>query len=413
MCSDSGGDRPDARLAARAVFVLAASFLTMLVGTGSIHLVVVALKPITAEFDWPRAVLSTAFALQYFGGGVGGILMGAWLDRWGMIGPALLGAVMIGLGAMLTARIDAQWQIYLIYGLMMGLFGRGTLNAPHMANITRWFDRRRGMAVGIVFSGQALGGVLWPPLFDRAIETVGWRETSFWYGVLALVVMLFCAMPMVRRPPEPAEPENPAEPAEPAVPSPFPAKSLQVSLSTAIIGCCISMSMPLAHIVAWVSDLGYSSARGAEMLSVILLSAAISSFAGVGPFAERYGGLPTLLAFSLLQALMLALFAVVDNLIALYVVSALFGFGYGGILPSYPVIVREFMPAAESGRRTGVVLMFAGVGMAVGAWFGGIVFDTVGSYAPAFLFGAAFNVLNLAIIGVLVYHARQHTRTPA
>lgn len=393
--------------------VLVASFLTMLVGTGSIHLVVVALKPITAEFDWPRAVPSTAFALQYFGGGIGGILMGIWLDRWGMGGPALLGAIMIGLGAMLTAQIDAQWQLYLIYGVMMGLFGRGTLNAPHMANIARWFDRHRSTAVGIVFSGQALGGALWPPVFERYIGLVGWRETAFWYGVSAFIVMLVCAIPLFRRPPDATEAEKPTGSAEPATPQPFRVKSLQFSLSTAIVGCCISMSMPLAHIVAWVSDLGYSSARGAEMLSVILLSAAVSSFAGVGPFAQRYGGLRTLFAFSLLQALMLALLAVVDNLIALYIVSALFGFGYGGILPSYPVIVREFMPAAESGRRTGVVLLFAGVGMAIGAWFGGVVFDVVGSYAPAFLFGAAFNVLNLTIIGILAYRARRFETSPA
>lgn len=330
--------------------VLAASVLTMFAGTGSIHLVVVALKPIASEFGWPRAVPSAAFALQYFGGGVGGIIMGLWLDRSGMGGPAMLGATMIGLGAILTSEISSEWQLYLIFGIMMGVCGRGTLNTPLMANISAWFDRRRGMAVGIVFGGQAVGGVLWPPVLQHFNQSIGWRDTAFWYGFIALAIMLPLAFVLKRRAPAllstewPAKPASPVEARQPDAPSTVlsPAR-LQIALCCAIVGCCIPMSMPLAHIVAHATDLGYPASRGAELLAVILLSASVSSFLGVGFLADRYGGLQTLFVFSAIQTVMLALLAGMDTLVGLYIGAAMFGLGYGGILPSYPIIVREYM----------------------------------------------------------------------
>ena len=170
--------------------VLAASLYLMIAGTGSIYLLVAALKPIAAEFNWPRTVPSMAYALQYLGGGVGGILMGYWMDRVGMARPACLGGSMIGLGALLTYGVQEAWQLHLIYGLMMGMVGRATLFSPLMVNITRWFESRRGMAVGIVGSGQAIAGATWPRLFQEGINTVGWRETSLLYGVFALLTMV-------------------------------------------------------------------------------------------------------------------------------------------------------------------------------------------------------------------------------
>lgn len=384
--------------------VLAASFVIMLVATGSVHLVVVALKPIAAELGWPRAVPSAAFALLYLGGGVGGIVMGLWLDRAGIRGPAATAAVAIGLGAILTGRIASAWELLVIYGLMMGLLGRAALNTPLMANIVYWFDRRRGMAVGFVFAGQALGGALWPVVFQRANEAIGWRGTALWYGVVALATMLPLALVMPNRPPKVAL-EGGSKGGVTA--SPLRPGKLQAALCVAIVGCCIAMSLPLAHVVAHVSDLGHASARGAEMLSVILFTSALSSLFGVGFTAERYGGLRTLFFFSLVQTATLVLFAGVSDLAALYVVAVVFGIGYGGILPSYPLIVREHLPAHQVGRRTGIILLFSGVGMAIGGWLGGVVFDRSGTYAPAFLIGAAFNLANLAVVAALIRKTRR------
>lgn len=392
----------------RRIAVLVASLAFMVIGTGSIYFLVVALKLITAEFGWPRVVPSIAYALQYFGAGVGGILMGYVLDRLGMFLPALTGAIMLGAGAMLTSIVSNQWELFFIYGVMLGLLGRAALFSPLTANITRWFEHNRSMAVGIVGSGQALAGAVWPPIFQHFFNVIGWRETAFWYGVFVLATMLPLTLVLRMRPPPATSP--PPQPARRAphvdakaiARRPLSSRSMQVTLSIAAIGCCVAMSLPLAHLVSHVSDIGYDPARGAEILSLMLACAAASSFFGVGYLGRRYGGLRAIFIFSTAQAIFLAALAFTDQLTALYITGALFGLGYGGILPCYPVIVREYLPAAEAGRRTGVVVLCGGTGMAIGAWLGGYVFDLTGGYQIAFLVGVGFNLANLAIIASLI-----------
>jgi MFS family permease len=393
----------------RRVIVLIASLLFMLVGTGSIYFIVVALKLISTEFDWPRAVPSIAYALQYGCAGLGGIFMGWLLDRRGMAFPAFIGGSMVGAGAILTSFVSTQWELYFIYGVMLGFFGRSTLFAPLTANITRWFEHNRSVAVGIVGSGQGLAGLLWPQVFHYLIAAVGWRQTALIYGLFAFATMVPLALILRQRPPA-SEGSSSAAAKRAAGPTdlraPLSPPTIQFLLSTASIGCCVAMSLPLAHIVSHVSDLGYDPARGAEVLSVMLGCSALASFFGVGFLGTRYGGLRAIFVFSTGQASLLAVLAFVDSLPAVYLAAALFGLGYGGILPCYPLIVRELLPAAQAGRRTGLILLCAGGGMALGSWLGGHVFDVTGSYRLAFLIGVAFNLGNLAIIGGLILRTR-------
>lgn len=401
---------PNAALRRNAVLV--ASLLFMVVGTGSVYFLVVALKPISADFNWPRAVPSFAYSLQYFGAGVGGIFMGFWLDRKGMGMPALVGASMIGAGALLTSVISSQWELYLIYGVLMGFLGRSALFSPLMANITRWFDHKKSTAAGILGSGQALSGAMWPPIFSYFNTTAGWRETAFWYGVFALATMLPLVLVLRMRPPPPdpatmpvARPRGDGQVLPPYQPIVAP-RVMQTTLSIASVGCCVAMSLPLAHIVSYASDLGFPPARGAEILSLMLACAALSSFFGVGYLGGRFGGLGAIFIFSSAQAVFLTSLIFADSLTSLYLAAALFGIGYGGILPCYPVIVREFMPASQAGRRTGVIILCAGGGMALGAWLGGATYDLTGSYKLAFLIGVVFNLGNLAIIGSMIARTR-------
>jgi len=392
--------------------VLVASLLFMVVGTGSVYFLVVALKLISAEFGWPRAVPSFAYSLQYFGAGIGGIFMGHWLDRKGMGMPALVGASMIGIGALLTSYVTNQWQLFFIYGVLMGFLGRAALFSPLMANITRWFDHKKSTAAGILGSGQAMSGALWPPIFAYFNTTAGWRATAFWYGVFALSTMLPLVLVLRMRPPPPEPTATPAYKSGGDRPEAAPyrpivaARVMQTTLSIASIGCCVAMSLPLAHIVSHVSDIGYPPARGAEILSLMLACAAMSSFFGVGYLGGRFGGLGAIFIFSSAQAVFLASLVVVDDLTAIYITAALFGLGYGGVLPCYPVIVREFLPATEAGRRTGMIILCAGGGMAIGSWLGGATFDLTGSYRLAFVIGVVFNLGNLAIIGSLLLRTR-------
>ncbi|MEK9966498.1 MAG: MFS transporter [Rhodospirillaceae bacterium] len=398
--------QPDVR---RRSIVLVASLLFMLVGTGSIYFIVVALKQISAEFAWPRAVPSIAYALQYGGAGIGGIFMGWLLDRRGMAIPAFVGASMVGLGAIATSFVQTQWELFFIYGVMLGFFGRSSLFTPLMANITRWFEHNRSLAVGVVGSGQGLAGLMWPQVFHYLIAAVGWRQTALIYGLFALGTMLPLAMILRQRPPATktdAAHRTANDRDDLSVRAPLSPRSVQLLLSVASIGCCVAMSLPLAHIVSHVSDLGYNPARGAEVLSVMLGCSALASFFGVGFLGGRYGGLRAILVFSSTQATLLFVLAFVNDLPTVYLAAALFGLGYGGILPCYPVIVRELLPAREAGRRTGLILLCAGGGMALGSWLGGHVFDVTGSYRIAFLIGVGFNLANLAILGGLTLRTR-------
>ncbi|MDP6806014.1 MAG: MFS transporter [Rhodospirillales bacterium] len=399
--------------------VLSASVGLMLMGSGGLYLLVVALKPIAQDFGWPRTVPSTAYALQFIGAGIGGIVMGHWLDRSGMGKPAMIGAIMIGTGAVLASKLTGPWQLYAIYGVMMGLFGQGTLFSPLMANVIRWFDARRGTAVGIVASGQSLAGVLWPPIFRHFNETVGWRETFLGYGIVALCIMLPLSAIMQKLPP--GHRKRADQPASGATAVPRHARPgrgrsspvmIQATISVAIMCCCIAMAVPVAHIVSHASDIGHSPARGAEMLALAFVTSFLARMFGLGPLADRHGGLVALFVFSAFQLVGVALLVFVDGLAGLYLALAVFGIGYGGVLPCYPIIVREYLPLSRGGALTAAVIFFGGIGMAIGGWLGGWVFDSTGGYEPAFLAGIAFNVANLAIAGAMIYSSRRGLLAP-
>lgn len=398
-----------------------------MVGFGSLFLLVVALKPIAQEFGWPRSVPSLAFSLFYVGEGLGGVAIGYWLDRAGMGKPALLGALMIGSGAIVASYATNQWHLYVAFGLMMGLLGQSNLFSPMVANISHWFSRNRGMAIGIVLSGQTLAGAIWPPIFRYFNDSIGWRGTFFWYGVFALTVMVPVSLVLRRRPPaQPAalhranqlrggEERHAPGRSEPSVPSrhsgapTISTLSIQVALSAAVLACCIAMGMPFTHLLARASDLGHAPARAAEMVAVMLLAGFATRVFGVGFLSARLGGLGALLVFSCMQGTMLTVLIFTQDLVWLYVVAALFGLGYAGIVPCYPIIIREYLPARQAGRRMGAVAVFASTGMAIGGWLGGYMYDLNGSYDAVFALGVASNVVNLVIVGTLI-RWRRHGR---
>jgi MFS family permease len=379
-----------------------ASMVMMTIGAGAAYTVVVALKPIAAEFGWPRAVPSLCYALLMLGAGFGGLVMGRWADRGDVSRPLLVGALALPFGAWLASTSDGAATMFVAYGLFMGFLGNGAFVAPLLANATRWFDRRRGIAIGIVASGQTLAGALWPPILRYLNDALGWRQTFVIYAAIALVALMPLAM-LLRRPPprDEALARRDAAPWD-RVALGWPAERVQVMLCLAIIGCCVAMAMPMVHLIAYATDLGISGARAAEMLAVLLAGAFVSRLA-FGMIADRLGGLRTLLIGSSGQAAMLAAFAAVDSFWGLYLVAALFGLLHGGIVPSYALIVRELFPAGHAGRRIAMVILFGTIGMALGGWLGGQIFDLSGSYRPAFLVGLAFYFGNLMLVGMLLH----------
>ncbi len=356
--------------------IVFASLPLITIGSGSTLLLVVSLKQVAIEFGWPRFVPSLAYAFNMVGIGLGGILMGWWSERSGMTAPLLLAAAAMVAGLAIVSQATTQWEIHIAYGLFIGFLANGALFAPLVANTTRWFDRRRGMAVALVASGQAIGGTFWAPLF-RYIRT-----TYTWYAILAALLMPPMILVLRRRPPiAPMRAQAPGDDGRVMGLAPDLVNAL---LFLAIICCCVAMAMPIVQIVAHVSDIGFSMARGAEVLSLILAVSFLSRF-GLGTLSDRVGGFRTLLLGSSVQAVALLLFVFVRELWAIYAVAVLFGLGYGGIVPSYAIIVREIFPERGAAWRMAIVFLGGTLGMAIGGSLGGYLFDTTGSYSYAFL----------------------------
>ncbi len=390
--------------------VVAASFLLLVIANGALFLLIVAMKDIAATFDWPRSVPSTAYSLQFIGGGLGGIVMGWWLDKAGMGKPAMLGSITIGLGAVAVSFVESAWQLFTVYGLIIGMIGNATMFSPLVANVTRWFHRNRGMAVGLVTSGQSIAGFMWPPIFEYGLGTIGWRDTYLLYGLLGVATMVPLSLLFRRRPPVrvaktgSSKPDTVDEDAPILHIRPFALLSL---LCVAIVGCCIAMSLPLAHLKSHATDIGIEPMQAATILSILLGGSFVARAFGSGLLMARIGSLKTLFVFSSIQAATLGFLPFIDGIVVLYIAAAAFGFGYGGIGPTYPVIIRDYLPEQWAGRYTAIVIMFGTFGMAIGGWMGGFGFDLSGAYDGAFLLGVGFNLINLGIVAYLITATRR------
>jgi len=387
---------------------LVVTLALMTIGSSAMYVVSVVLPAVQAEFGVARADASLPYTLLMIGFGFGGIVMGKLADRYGVMLPVLIGAGGLGAGFIAAGMSGSLVGFAVAHGLLLGLLGSSATFAPLVADTSLWFVRRRGIAVAICASGNYLAGAVWPPIVQHFIETVGWRTTYIGLGIFCAVTMPLLALMMRQRPP--AAVAAAARKSSGAVPSTRPfglgMNQAQALLCVAGVACCVAMSMPQVHIVAYCGDLGYGAARGAEMLSLMLACGIVSRLVS-GLICDRIGGLRTLLLGSVLQGLALLLFIPFDSLTSLYLISALFGLFQGGIVPSYAIIVREYFPPAEAGARVGTVLMATLFGMALGGWMSGRVFDLTGSYQAAFVNGIGWNLVNLSIVSLLLWRLRR------
>ena len=392
---------PDSRHAALRLLITLA--LMTISGSG-MYVVAVVLPAVQAEFGVPRADASMPYTLMMIGFGIGGMLMGRLADRFGVMVPLLIGAVCLGLGFVAAGNAASLWQFALAHGVLIGALGASATFAPLIADTSLWFVKRRGIAVAICASGNYLAGAIWPPIVQHFVETVGWRPTYIGLGMFCTLTMLPLALLMRTRPPGLAHAptvaafgdRTGAAPSATNRPFGLAPSTAQALLCVAGVACCVAMAMPQVHIVAYCGDLGFGAARGAEMMSLMLACGIVSRLVS-GFICDRIGGLRTLVLGSTLQGLALLLFLPFDGLVSLYVISGMFGLFQGGIVPSYAIIVREHFAPAEAGARVGTVLMFTMLGMALGGWMSGKVFDLTGSYHAAFINGIAWNLLNLTI----------------
>lgn len=381
---------------------LAVTLATAMVGNVGMWSIIVVMPAVEADFGIDRAAATLPYTLTMVGFALGNALAGRVADRWGisltLIGAALLIAAGNVLGAMSGS---VMWL-----SAMQCVIGLGTAASfgPLIADISHWFQRRRGIAVAITASGNYLSGAIWPVLLSGVMTRFGWQGVYLALAVITLVAMIPLALILGRDVMDGAAKRagGPMKVGRHGLG--LSVNQLTLLLGMAGIGCCVAMSMPQVHIVSFCVDLGFGPAVGAQMLSLMLLGGVASRLV-FGALSDRLGGVRTILISSTLQCTALFLYLPFDGLSSLYVVSLVFGLAQGGIVPAYAMVVREFMPAEEAATRVGVVMMTTVMGMALGGWMAGWIHDLTGSYQMAILNGILWNVMNMGIMALILWRS--------
>ena len=388
--------------------VASISLLLLGMSFGAMWITAVGLKAVAADMGGARSVPSLATSLAWLGSGAGGILMGRIADRLGIRWTVMTGTVMIAVGLFIAATATAPWQLYVGHGLFMGLLGNAGLNAPLMVYVSRWFDRRRGSALALISSGGYLAGFVWPTIFERAIAIMGWRHTMMTFAIVQAAVILPLAILFLRPPPElPVSSGVHSESGTKPTVFGWNANAVFAMLAFASFLCCVTMSMPQQHMVAFCTDLGLSATLGAAMLSV-LLGMGFFSRQAWGWVSDRIGGLLTALLSSTLQCAAMAGFLFAQGEFSVFTVSTAFGIGFSALIPAYILTIRELYPVSEAHWRVPTLMLLSGTGMATGGWLAGYLYDLHGYYTPAFITGVAFNIANMALLSMLVVRQRSY-----
>lgn len=374
--------------------VVAASFVLMGFSYASGLTLAVFLKPLSGDFGWSRGVISIAYSLNMLLAGFLAPSMGHLSDRIGIRKVALFAAIMVGFGLALASQINSPFHLYLSYGLLIGGLGYGALAAPLAANVNRWFTRTAGLATGLVYSGVGIGVMVVQPLAEYLIDVFGWRKAFLGLGLLGWTLMIPAALFLRSQGSSEAgvasdplhEPLDPSVRRGPLLETPVAVISPSIWWPrAAMFFCCVCMSVPLVHMVAHATDIGIPKLTAAGILGVTG-AFAFPGRIGMGMLADRIGARRVLLLCSGIQTSMVLGFLLSQSILSFYIVAALFGIGYGGIIPQYPILTRELYGTKDLGRLFGSVTLFGTSGMATGGFLGGFLFDLSGSYTlPLFV----------------------------
>ena len=380
------------------------ALLLATVGNIGMWVVVIVLPDIQQEFKIDRGTASIPFALTMVGFAIGNWVMGHVVDRYGITRTIILAATVNTAGYIAAMYVNNVYYL----SILQFFIGLGTAAAfgPLIADTSHWFLKRRGIAVALIASGNYFSGAIWPPLFNSTLQSDGWRDVYWILALSTVFIMIPLSFLLTKKISEETARISDAASSDKRQNVSITPKALTILLSIAGIGCCVAMSMPQVHIVAFCIDLGFGPAVGAEMLSLMLIGGIISRLIN-GLIADKLGGVYTLLIGSTLQCIALFLYLPFDGLVSLYIVSLVFGLSQGGIVPSYAIIIREYLPGVDAGTRVGFVMMCTIMGMAIGGWMSGWIYDLTGSYAAAFWNGIVWNFLNIAIVLFLITRNRK------
>jgi predicted MFS family arabinose efflux permease len=366
-------------------------------GFGMLWSFSVFLKPLTTDFGWLRGETSFAYSLAAFLIGVMGILTGTLTRCLSTRTLVLVGASGLACSMALLSKLTALWQLYVFYSLV-GL-SISALYVPLVANVGFWFDRNKGLAIGLTLGGQLAGAAIIPVVARHLITNIGWSKT---YAVLAVIAAMLIPLALAIRQPSAARSNDGHAPTIGAKSSLGRIKDshLTTVLCCAILCCCIPMSVPLIHAVARAEDAGLAPETASTVLSVMM----VAGFCGrvlSGRLADHFGGLKVLMGASALQTMTVFWFALAQTLPSYHILAAVFGLAYGGVMPAYAIILRERLTIDAAAGALGLVYFFAQIGMGLGGWLGGLAFDATGGYILTFFLGIPSGLMNLFIILLL------------
>ncbi len=385
--------------------LVAVSSVFMGMAAGSILSISVFLKPLIGEFGWLRAQTALGYTAGALAMGVGGIVMGYLSDRFSTRSVVLAGVAFLGLSLVLLATQSSLAEFYLYYCLLGGL-GAAALDVPLLANVGHWFERNKGLALGIATAGRGLGQGLIPFLAGLLIADYGWREAYFALGALAMIVLFPLAW-FVRSPPGLEEAKGVARQASVEAQRKAFAmepKTAVAWISAAAVFCCACMGTAMVHTVALARDAGIEEKSAAAIVLMIYVSGFFGRIA-FGKFADHIGGPLAYLAASAIQTALIFWFTQIQSLTSFYTLAILLGFGMNAVMTCLMVCVREMTPIHIRGVSTGIVLLFGWIGMGLGGYQGGYFFDLTGSYAVSYANAAFAGIINMVIVGSLVYYA--------
>jgi MFS family permease len=375
--------------------IVGAGIVITCTGFGAMLSLSVFLQPIAEGMGWSRAGVSTAALLNWLAMGVGAFAWGALSDRLGTRAVVLVGGALLGLGLVLASRATTLAQFQLTFGLAVGL-AAGSLYTPLIASTTRWFTRHRSLAVALVSAGVSVGAMTTGPLARWLISAYDWRVAMLVIGDLAWLLIIPTAL-LLRDPPAAS---SPAALATGQAGPLTVAQALRTPQFAAIalthFACCAAHSGPIFHMVTNAIDHGVSAMAAATVLS----AAGLASLGGkivCGVVADRVGARRTLVTGLTVQAIAVSLYLVTRDLLGFYALALLFGLAYGGVMPLYAIVVREYFGERIMGTAFGAVALVSTLGMALGPWAGGWVYDRLGSYAWLFIGSAAIGLGAVAI----------------
>ena len=382
----------------QAWFRLTLIFIICVIGCIGMWSIIIIMPSLQNEFNIDRSSSTIPYITTMIGFGLGNIVIGKFLDKFGIQKPIIFSFLFLMLCFYLSIFC---YNVTLVSSIQFFLgFFSGVFFGPMMADVTNYFYKRRGIAVSIVASGQHFSGAAWPFLLKNIIENSDWRDAHLFIIILSSLILLptfyfiFKMKPKIKNVSKTNTTEsNTNQNKKLSITN----KKLQILLMLAGIGCCVGMSTPQVHIIPLCIDKGYGLLIGSNILSLMLFAAVISRLL-FGYIADIIGPIETLLLGSSLQAMTLFLFIPFNDLNSLYIISFLFGLVQGGIVPSYALIIRKFLPHKETAERVGLVIFTTVIGMSIGGWMSGKIFDLTQSYTLGFLNSVLWNVVNILIV---------------